>query len=100
MKTVRGQTYTGKRVKLDGTVFHECTFNGCTFLMEGGVFHLADCDIGPDCEWAFVGAAANVIDMLQNLYQIPMYQPMIEETLERIKSKTIPESLRPEAFDA
>jgi len=56
MKTIRGKTFTGQRVVLDGKIFVECHFNDANLVIEGnGLFEMQNCKIEENCRLAVEG---------------------------------------------
>jgi hypothetical protein len=56
MKTVRGKTFTGQRVVLDGKCFIQCHFTNASLIIEGnGLFEMQECKIEEDCRLAVEG---------------------------------------------
>lgn len=56
MKTIRGKTFDGQRVVLDGKVFVECHFKDANLVIEGkGLFEMQNCKIEEDCRLAVEG---------------------------------------------
>jgi len=56
MKTIKGKSFTGQRVVLDGKSFVECQFKDCNLIIEGnGLFEMQNCKIEEDCRLAVEG---------------------------------------------
>jgi hypothetical protein len=66
MKTVRGKTFTGQRVVLDGKVFVQCQFKDANLVIEGnGLFEMQDCKIEEDCRLAVEGPGQVLLHVLK-----------------------------------
>ncbi|PZN32656.1 MAG: hypothetical protein DIU71_07060 [Proteobacteria bacterium] len=66
MKTVRGKSFSGQRLVLDGKCFIECHFANCTLVAEGnGLFEMQDCKIEEDCRFAVEGPGQVLLHMLK-----------------------------------
>jgi hypothetical protein len=66
MKTIRGQSFTGQRVLLDGKAYSECQFNQCTLVIEGkNLFEMDNCNISDDCKFAVEGAGRVTLHTLK-----------------------------------
>lgn len=66
MKTVRGKTFSGQRVVLDGKVFIECHFKDATLVLEGsGLFEMQNCKIEEDCRLAVEGPGQVLLHSLK-----------------------------------
>ena len=67
MKTVRGKTFTGQRVVLDGKSFVECHFKDASLIIEGnGLFEMQNCKIEEDCRLAVEGPGQVLLHVLTN----------------------------------
>ena len=66
MKTVRGKTFTGQRVVLDGKSFIECHFKDANLVIEGnGLFEMQNCKIEEDCRLAVEGPGQVLLHALK-----------------------------------
>jgi len=66
MKTIRGKTFTGQRVVLDGKVFIECHFKDSNLVLEGnGLFEMQNCKIEEDCRLAVEGPGKILLHSLK-----------------------------------
>jgi len=66
MKTVRGKSFTGQRVVLDGKAFFDCQFKEATLVIEGnGVFEMHNCKIEEDCKLAVEGPGQVLLHTLK-----------------------------------
>ena len=76
---VRGKTFVGDRIRLDGRTFVGCRFRDCTLEIAGSAaFALERCDVSR-CEWIVVGCAATAIRMLARVQQDYDARPLIED---------------------
>ena len=84
------RTFEKRRVRLDGNEFHECTFNECLLEVGGVPFKWGANNHLIESGFTFVDRAASFLIFLQEFYQDPVFQPMIEELFVNIRAGTIP----------
>lgn len=66
MKIVRGKTFTGQRVVLDGKSFVECHFKDANLVIEGnGLFEMQNCKIEEDCRLAVEGPGQVLLHVIK-----------------------------------
>mgnify|MGYP001172650218 CR=1 FL=1 len=66
MKTVRGKSFDGQRVVLDGKSFVDCHFKKSRLIIEGnGLFEMHNCKIEEDCELAVEGPGRVLLHTLK-----------------------------------
>jgi hypothetical protein len=66
MKTVRGKSFSGQRVVLDGKSFTDCSFKDSTLILEGhGLFEMQNCKIEEDCRLAVEGPGQVLLHALK-----------------------------------
>lgn len=66
MKAVRGKTFTGQRVILDGKSFVQCHFKDASLVIEGNaLFEMQDCQIEEDCRLAVEGPGQMLLHVLK-----------------------------------
>lgn len=66
MKIVRGKTFNGQRVVLDGKSFVECHFKDAHLVIEGnGLFEMQNCKIEEDCRLAVEGPGQVLLHVLK-----------------------------------
>lgn len=66
MKTVRGKSFIGQRVVLDGKSFVECHFKDASLIIEGnGLFEMQNCKIEEDCRLAVEGPGQVLLHSLK-----------------------------------
>lgn len=66
MKAVRGKSFNGQRVVLDGKSFTECHFKDSTLIIEGsGVFEMQNCKVEEDCRLAVEGPGQVLLHQLK-----------------------------------
>lgn len=66
MKTIRGRTFDGQRVLLDGKAFIECQFTKCTLVIEGAnLFQMETCNVSEDCQFSVEGAGKVTLHTLK-----------------------------------
>jgi hypothetical protein len=66
MKAVRGKSFNGQRVVLDGKSFTECHFKDSTLIVEGtGLFEMQNCKIEEDCRLAVEGPGQVLLHQLK-----------------------------------
>jgi hypothetical protein len=65
----KGQTFEGEMVSIDGSTFRDCQFIKCVLYFSG----LLPVDLRgssfTECQWEFVGPAANTMGFLGALYR-------------------------------
>jgi hypothetical protein len=62
------QTFTGKRIQLDGSSFTNCRFNECRLVFNGLVgFELVGSHF-QDCRYDFEGPARETIQFMRSIY--------------------------------
>ena len=66
MKVVRGKTFNGQRIVLDGKSFVECHFKDSNLIIEGnGLFEMQNCKIEEDCRLAVEGPGQVLLHALK-----------------------------------
>ena len=66
MKIVRGKSFDGQRVVLDGKTFVECHFKNANLVIEGnGLFEMQNCKIEEDCRLAVEGPGQVLLHTLK-----------------------------------
>jgi hypothetical protein len=66
MKTVRGKTFNGQRVVLDGKAYFDCHFVNSTLIVEGnGLFEMQNCKIEEDCRLSVEGPGQVLLHTLK-----------------------------------
>lgn len=66
MKTIRGKTFNGQRVMLDGKAYFDCHFVNSTLIIEGhGLFEMQNCKIEEDCRLAVEGPGQVLLHALK-----------------------------------
>ncbi len=65
MKTVKGKTFHGATVTIDGTEFVGCTLTNCDLVHSGGAFGWVETDI-TDCTITLRGASAMTVSFLES----------------------------------
>lgn len=66
MKIVRGKTFDGQRVVLDGKSFVDCHFKDTNLVIEGnGLFEMQNCKIEEDCRLAVEGPGQVLLHTLK-----------------------------------
>lgn len=99
-----GRRFEGKTIRLDGNDYTECEFVDCVLEVGSAKpFTMHRCRT-TDCEWTFVGAAADTISLLAEMYESPDHRELIEGTLQAIRNGTLPKRYaalnQPRRFDA
>lgn len=64
MKTIKGQTFDGVEVTMDGTIFVGCKITNCELIYSGGVGGWNDTDV-VNCRITLRGAAASTAGFLE-----------------------------------
>lgn len=66
MKIVRGKTFTGQRIVLDGKLFIDCHFKNANLIIEGnGLFEMQTCRIEEDCKLSVEGPGQVLLHTLK-----------------------------------
>jgi hypothetical protein len=66
MKTIKGKSFSGQRVVLDGKSFVECHFKDANLVIEGtGLFEMQNCKIEEDCRLAVEGPGQVLLHTLK-----------------------------------
>jgi len=66
MKMIRGKTFTGQRVVLDGKLFIDCHFQNANLIIEGnGLFEMQTCKIEEDCKLSVEGPGQVLLHTLK-----------------------------------
>jgi hypothetical protein len=66
MKTIRGKSFSGQRVVLDGKTFVDCYFKDANLVLEGsGVFEMQNCRIEEDCRLSIEGPGQILLHSLK-----------------------------------
>ena len=80
MQTIRGQRFEDETVEVDGKAFETCVFSRCVLQFSGAALtSLTGCSF-IECQWRAIGAAENVIALLQGMYRDPGMRPLVEAT--------------------
>lgn len=66
LPVIKGQTFDGQKVSLDGTRFENCIFKNCDILYAGGPAETSSCHF-ENVRWLFEGTAGTVVYVMQNL---------------------------------
>ena len=84
-----GETFTGRRVDLDGNAFENCTFKDCQICYSGGkMSRVTGCRFEGDCTFHLDGAAARTLAYIRAMYHEmgPNGKRLIEETFNDLKT--------------
>ena len=82
LQTIRGQRFEGETVVVDGKAFVTCVFTRCVLQFSGvALTSLTGCSF-VECQWRAIGAAENVIALLQGMYRDPGMRPLVEATFQ------------------
>lgn len=66
MKTIRGKSFVGQRIVLDGKVFIDCHFKDSNLVIEGNnLFEMQNCRIEEDCRLAVEGPGKVLLHTLK-----------------------------------
>lgn len=86
MQTIENQTFTGKRIPLDGTQFVNCTFEKCVLVFRGeDGTAMQGCQIH-ETGFVFEGSAAKTIELMAAMHQ-GGFQEMVEATIATIRGE-------------
>ena len=81
------QTFTEKRLQLDGASFYKCKFERCTFVYSGLMACVLSENSFDDCRWEFDGPASNALKLMNSLYrQGTGGQKIIDALINEIRS--------------
>jgi hypothetical protein len=85
MEEVKGRTFAGEDVEIDGKSFTGCTFESGTLHYAGGVLPtFEECTFGP-VAWHFDDAALRTVQFLQMIFNSPGGQSFVKEMFQRGK---------------
>ena len=87
MKIVRGKSFDGQRVVLDGKTFVACHFKTATLVIEGnGLFEMQDCKIEEDCKLSVEGPGQVLLHTLKMmLYSGGWMQQVAENVMHTVR---------------
>ncbi|WP_428312183.1 hypothetical protein [Hydrocarboniphaga sp.] len=69
MSKIAAQTFKGSKVKLDGTLFEDCAFEGCTLVYAGGELpQFVGCSFN-NIQFVLDGAAARSAAYIRMTYK-------------------------------
>lgn len=66
LPVIKGQTFVGQKVSLDGNRFENCVFKNCDVLYHGGPAETSSCYF-ENVRWVFEGAAGTIVTVMQGL---------------------------------
>lgn len=73
-----GETINGENILFSAeTSYRDCTFENCTYQVDGTGFHSQDCRFGPG-NWEFLDAASNTIDLVGAFWSTPGSEPLLQ----------------------
>jgi hypothetical protein len=83
------QTFTDKRIWVDGSSFHNCRFIRCVFVYSGlmGVAIVDPAEV-TDCRWEFQGPAKETINFMTAFYQAGSRE-LIESIFDDIRGRPV-----------
>lgn len=98
MELVADKDFGVERVKACGRKFINCKFNGTEILIDGqSELGFENCKFnGP--RFTFVGGAGRTIAILTGMYKDPSFRPMIDKTIDNLKSGNLPVSTAPSSL--
>jgi hypothetical protein len=87
MKTIRGNSFSGQRVVLDGKTFVDCHFKDTTMVIEGnGLFEMQNCRIEEDCRLSVEGPGQVLLHTLKMmLYSSGWMQRVADNVLHTVR---------------
>jgi hypothetical protein len=76
-----GETIVGEVIFFaTDRAYRECTFDGCTIVIDGSAFNAHDCSF-IDPKWQFVGSAATTLAVLKSFIGAPDGDVMLANLL-------------------
>jgi len=95
---VEGKKFGVQQVVLDGKAFERCEFHGTEAVIEGtDAFSLVKCEFHSP-RFSFSKNAAMTLAVLTKLYSDTAFRPLIDKTIENIRSGEHPEAVIPTAL--
>ncbi len=90
MQTIENQTFTKKRIELDGTQFQNCTFVECLLVYKGtDGTAMNGCQLD-NTGFAFEGNAAKTIELLAAMHK-GGFAELVEATIATIRGEDVPQ---------
>lgn len=90
LKNIEGKDFGVQRIPLDGHHFKRCTFTGSELIFSGRQPFSLSSNSLTDIKFTFSDEASNTITSLTKMYKDQAFRPLIDQTLENIKSGTTP----------
>ena len=89
MIEIKGETFVGQKIILDGHTYIRCTFRGCAMVYAGSPHMRLVENRFDGCTWTFDGAASATIAFMGAIYKSggPVAQNLIEGTFDTIRGK-------------
>jgi hypothetical protein len=84
----KNETFTDRRVDIDGNSFEGCTFERCQVVYSGGEHsRMVGCTFKDDCTFHLDGAASRTLAYLQSIYHNmgPVGVQLVEATFNAIR---------------
>lgn len=96
---VKGKKFGVQQIVLDGTLFERCEFHGTELVFEGSnVFSLVQCTFHSP-RFSFSKYAATTLAALTKLYTDGAFRPLIEQTIQNIRTDAHPQAVSPSATE-
>ena len=87
------ETFSDRRVDIDGNSFEACTFERCQIVYSGGEHsRMVKCSFKDDCTFHLDGPASRTLAYLQSVYHHmgPVGVQLVEATFNAIRSNQTP----------
>ncbi len=82
MKVVRGKSFSGQRVVLDGKSFVGCHFKNANLVIEGnGLFEMQECKIEDDCRLSVEGPGQVLLHTLKMMLHSGGWMSQVAENV-------------------
>ena len=96
LRTIKGESFGVQRILVDGKRFVNCNFPKTELVYRGeaGV-SFENCNFAKLGGLTFDGPAAATINTLKNLYAVPQFRPVIENTFKAIREGKLPKAIPP-----
>ena len=92
LERIDGKRFGVQQIIVDGKKFERCLFDGTEVIYNGKAgFSLVWCEFRSP-KFTFGSYASNTINSLTMMYKDPSFRPIVEQTLQNIRSGELPQS--------